>query len=103
MNGASGVGYVCGVNVHALIPCPVVQLGIGLIVLLSLYKPPLYLRDGVSYHLTMQLCIIVCKPELGQGRLDEAGWVRLTNRPNEEKRKKKKNEVILWLCSSDEW
>lgn len=85
MNGASGVGYVCGINVYALVPCPVVQLGIGFIVLLPLYEPPLHLRDGVSYHLTVQLCVILSEPELGQGRLDEAGWVLLTNRPNEKR------------------
>lgn len=83
MNGASGVGYICGINVHTLVPCPVVQLGIGLIVLLPLDKPPLYLRDGVPYHLTVQLCVVVSESELGQGRLDKAGWVRLTHRPNE--------------------
>lgn len=67
VNGASGVGYVCGINVYALVPCPVVQLGVGLIVLLPLYKPPLHLRDGVSYHLTVQFCIIVSESELRQG------------------------------------
>lgn len=73
VNGARGVGYVCGINVYALVPCPVVQLGIGFIVFLPLYKPPLHLRDGVSYHLAVQLRVIVSKPELGQGRFDEAG------------------------------
>lgn len=50
---ARGMGYVCGVNVYALLPCPVVQLGIGFIVLLPLYKPPLDLRYGVPYHLAV--------------------------------------------------
>lgn len=86
VNGASGVGYVCGVNVYALVPSPIVQLGVGLIVLLPLYKPPLHLRDGVSYHLTMQFCIIVSESELRQGRLDEASWVRCTHRPRKNKR-----------------
>lgn len=58
VNGASGMDYIRGIYLHTVIPCPVEELGEGLIGLLALNEPPLHFRDGVSYHLTMQLCTI---------------------------------------------
>lgn len=72
VNGASGVRYICGIYLHTVIPCPIRELGEGLVGLFTLYKPPLHLRDGVTYHLTMQLCAVTDQLHLRQGRLDKA-------------------------------
>lgn len=72
VNGASGMCYICGIYLDTVVPCPVKELGEGLIGLLTLYKPPLHFRDGVPYHLTMQLCTVIEQLHLREGRLDEA-------------------------------
>lgn len=68
------MGYVGGVYKHAVVPGPVKELGGGLVKLLALYEPPLHFRDGLSYHLTVQLCATALKLHLRQGGLDEARW-----------------------------
>lgn len=72
VNGAGGVCYVCGIDLHTVVPCPVKELGEGLVGLFALYKPPLHLGDGVPDHLTVQLCAVTDQLHPRQGRLDEA-------------------------------
>lgn len=59
VNGASGVCYICGVNMNPVVPRSIKELSVGLIVLLAFNKPPLHLWNGVPYHLAMQLNIPV--------------------------------------------
>lgn len=75
MNGAGGVCDVRGVYLHAVVARPVKELRGRLVGLLALYEPPLYLGDGVAYHLAMQLGAVVEQLGDGEGRLDEARCV----------------------------
>lgn len=81
VNGASGMSYICGIYMHMVVPCAVKELGEGLVGLFTLYKPPLHLRDGVSYHLTMQLCAVTDELRLRQRRLDKPRWAPFTVSP----------------------
>lgn len=81
VNSAGGVRYICGIDMHTVIPSPIKELCEGLVGLLTLYKPPLHLRDGVSYYLTMQLCTATGKLHLGEGRLNKSSWVQFTINP----------------------
>lgn len=71
VDGASGVGYICGVYAHTVVPCAVKELGEGLIGLFTFYKPPLHLRDGASNNFAVQLCAVTGELHLRQGRLDK--------------------------------
>lgn len=71
VDGARGVRYVGGIDLHALVPGPVKELREGFVGLLALYEPPLNLGDGVSYHLAVQLCVIIDQLHLRQRGLGE--------------------------------
>lgn len=71
VDGAGSMCYIGGIYLYTVTPCPVKELGEGLIGLFTLDKPPLHLRNGVPYHLTMQLYAVIGQLHLRQGRLDE--------------------------------
>lgn len=72
VKGASGVCYICGINQHTVIICPVKELGEGLVGLFTLYKPPLDFRDGVPNHFTVQLCAVTDQFHPRHGGFDKS-------------------------------
>lgn len=81
VNAASGVSYIRGIDLHALVSRPVKKLGEGLVGLFPLHKPPLHLGDGGSYDLTVQLCAVTDEPHLRQGTLNEPRWGQVSVSP----------------------
>lgn len=72
-HAAGRVLAVGGVDVDAVQPSAVPELGAGVIGTIP-FKPPLDLGDGAAHGLAVQLHTAPRPPLLGQWRLDEAGY-----------------------------